>query len=233
VRYRVLAAACSLALIAYIHRNGFATVGSFIRQDLGLTKPQYGALMSAFLVGYAAFEVPWALAGDRLGARHILAIMTLGWSLLTAGVVRVLHLPALPWLEYALLEFYFPLVLRLLFGVFQAGAFPAFSRAMIDWMPVRERATAQGLMWMYSRAGGAVAPFLFVPLIAAYGYWPVPGLLGALRRGLVRAGLEASRRPQSVWPAHAKAIGVTGRPALAAPPTIHRRHAGGAGAGQP
>jgi sugar phosphate permease len=66
------------------------------------------------------------------------------------------------------------LVLRFLFGAFQAGTFPAISRMMADWMPSTERGSAQGAIWMSSRIGGAVAPLLLVGLINVLGDWKWP-----------------------------------------------------------
>src|SRR5207249_1663091 len=76
-------------------------------------------------------------------------------------------------------SFAFLLVLRFLFGMFQAGTFPALSRMMADWMPVTERGSAQGLIWMSSRIGGAVAPSLLVWLIVLMGNWRAPLVLAA------------------------------------------------------
>jgi nitrate/nitrite transporter NarK len=50
---------------------------------------------------------------------------------------------------------------------------------MADWMPVQERATAQGLIWMSSRIGGALAPLLIVELIALQRNWTGPLVMAA------------------------------------------------------
>jgi sugar phosphate permease len=153
VRYQVLIALCVLGLVAYVQRVGFASTGVGLKADLRLSGEQWGVLMAVFLGAYAGFEIPWGLLGDRLGARHLLAVLVLSWSLLTAALALVGLAPAA--ITFAVL-----LVLRFLFGLFQAGCFPAISRALCDWLPSRERATGQGLLWMCCRAGGAVAPFL-------------------------------------------------------------------------
>jgi ACS family glucarate transporter-like MFS transporter len=171
-RYRVLAAACLLALIAYLHRVGFASVGTYLKADLQLSDADWSRVMAAFLVAYALFEVPWGVLGDRLGARHLLVIMSLGWSLLTALSALVAFLPASSTRGAALLNLAILVALRFLFGGFQAGAFPALSRVMADWMPIQERGKAQGLIWMSSRIGGAIAPFLLGWLVARSGGWP-------------------------------------------------------------
>ena len=72
----------------------------------------------------------------------------------------------------------FLLVVRFLFGVFQAGTFPAISRMISDWIPINERGGAQGLLWMSSRVGGATAPYLLVWLIAELGDWKAPLVCG-------------------------------------------------------
>jgi ACS family glucarate transporter-like MFS transporter len=169
VRYRVLGLACALAVVTYIHRLGFATGAPEIKRSLDLDDEQVGNLMAAFLLAYGLFQVPLGLLGDRLGGRHVLTILVLGWSLLTAAVALVVLLPAVGALQFAFL-----LVARLLFGAFQAGGFPVLGRIMADWMPVTERGFAQGAIWMFSRLGGALIPFLLTWLFVICGNWPVP-----------------------------------------------------------
>src|SRR5262249_27648099 len=75
VRYQVLAAGCSVAVVAYIHRVGFATATTEIKSDLCLTSQDIGFLMTAFLLAYGGFEVPGGLLSDRFGVRHLLTIL--------------------------------------------------------------------------------------------------------------------------------------------------------------
>src|SRR5262245_2089587 len=159
VRYQVLAFACVLAVVTYIHRIGFTVGAPEIKRSLGLDDAQVGYLMSAFLVAYGCFQVPGGLLGDRLGGRHVLTILVLGWSLLTGAVAADVLLPPVAGLPFAVL-----MVLRFLFGVLQAGGFPSLGRVIADWMPVTERGFAQGSIWMFSRWGGALIPFLMAGL---------------------------------------------------------------------
>jgi MFS transporter, ACS family, glucarate transporter len=168
VRYRVLAAACVLAVITYIHRVGFATASAEFKEPLGLSDTHISWLMAAFMIGYGLFEMPWGFLGDRFGVRNVLAAIVLGGSVLTAAVSLVVFLPfGLGGIVV------FLIVVRFLFGAFQAGTFPAFSRMMADWMPTTERGSAQGAVWMSSRIGGALAPRIVVPLFAFLGDWRV------------------------------------------------------------
>jgi len=169
VRYQVLAVACSLALLTYVHRLGFVVGNKQIKLGLGLDDEHMGYLASAFLVAYATFQVPGGLLGDRFGGRHLLTVLVLGWSVLTGAVALAAVLPGPP-----VVAFLFLLAVRFLFGMFQAGGFPVLARVLADWMPARERASAQGMMWTFSRLGGAFVPFLFLWLFRLFGTWTTP-----------------------------------------------------------
>jgi sugar phosphate permease len=171
IRYQVLGFACAIAVVTYIHRLGFSTGAPEIMRSLGLNSEQIGQLMAAFLAAYGLFQMPMGLLGDRWGGRHVLTILVLGWSLLTAAVALAVLLPFVAW------QFAFLLVVRLLFGALQAGGFPVLGRIMADWMPVTERGFAQGSIWMFSRWGGALIPFLLTWLFVTCGNWPIPFVL--------------------------------------------------------
>jgi sugar phosphate permease len=186
VRYAVLAAACALAVVTYIHRAGFQTNSSELLKDLGMDVRDLSAMMVAFMIAYGVFEVPWGRLGDRFGPRGLLVAIALGGSLTTAGVAAVALLPRGHAGPLAFL-----LALRFLFGMFQAGTFPVLSRLIADWMPTTERGAAQGAIWMSSRAGGALAPRVMGWLYHRLGNWRGPLVLGA---GLGAVWIAA------VWP---------------------------------
>ncbi len=73
VRYAVLASACALAVITYIHRAGFQSNSSELLHDLGMDVRDLSAMMVAFMIAYGVFEVPWGRLGDRFGPRGLLA----------------------------------------------------------------------------------------------------------------------------------------------------------------
>jgi ACS family glucarate transporter-like MFS transporter len=174
VRYQVLGMACLIAVLIYIHRVGFGSAAPYIKEQLSFDPRQQGRILAAFLVAYALFEIPWGVLGDRIGVRHVLTLLLAGSALTTAAAAYVLYLGGQTALPYAYL-----LAIRFLCGAFQAGIFPSLSRMMADWMPVQERATAQGLIWMSSRIGGALAPLLIVELIAFERNWAGPLILVA------------------------------------------------------
>src|SRR5438105_27159 len=169
-RYLVLTAACSLALLTYLQRQAFVAGTPYIQRDLGLDDEQLGYLLSGWLVAYGIFQMPGGMLGDRIGARHLLALLVLGWSLVLGSVALIALLPTAGWLAFAIL-----MALRFLFGAFQAGGFPGLARVVADWIPTPERGFAQGLIWTCSRLGGFVAPLLVgLWLFKVFEGWAIP-----------------------------------------------------------
>jgi sugar phosphate permease len=62
------------------------------------------------------------------------------------------------------------LVVRFLFGIGEAGAFPNATRAFSTWIPATERGFAQGLTHAFARLGGAVTPVIVVAIMSAWGW---------------------------------------------------------------
>jgi MFS transporter, ACS family, glucarate transporter len=174
VRRLVLASVCVLAVITYILRAGFGSNSPELLRELGMDVRDLSAMTVAFMLAYGLFEIPWGRLGDRFGARNLLALIAIGGSLTTAGLAAVVLLPR----TYAV-QLGFLLILRFLFGMFQAGTFPVLSRMMADWMPTTERGSAQGFIWMCSRAGGVLAPMLMIWLFHVFGEWRSPLIFGA------------------------------------------------------
>src|SRR5262249_25881433 len=167
VRYVVLAVACSLAVLTYVQRQGYVAATPYIGPDLKLDKEKIGYLAAIWLIAYGLFQVPAGLLGDRLGARHLLTLLVVCWSVTVAAISITAALPPGTWVTFGSL-----LALRFLFGMFQAGGFPGLARVIADWVPARQRGFAQGLVWTFSRLGGFAAPLLVVWLVTrVFGNW--------------------------------------------------------------
>src|SRR5262245_28697968 len=157
VRFGVLGFACSLSLITYLDRVCIMRARADIQDELGFSDKQMGWVFFAFVLGYTLFEVPGGWMGDRWGGRKVLTRIVLTWSFFTAltGCVWAWDLDS--GISIGLLAMLF---VRFLFGVGEAGAYPTLTRVTGDWFPLRERALAQGGIWMSARLGGAVAPIV-------------------------------------------------------------------------
>src|ERR1700754_3481455 len=110
-RHRVLGLLLLLILVMYLDRLCIAVAGPRIQQELHLTPVQWGWVIGAFTIAYAAFEIPSGALGDRIGPRRVLPRIVLWWSVFTAATGLV---PT-----YRIL-----LLVRFRFGAGEAGAFP-------------------------------------------------------------------------------------------------------------
>ncbi|HTU20608.1 MAG TPA: MFS transporter [Gemmataceae bacterium] len=189
VRYRVLGFACSLALLTYLDRIVIMQARESISIDLGFNDKEMGLIFAAFIVGYLLLEVPGGWMGDRWGSRRVLAGIVLAWSLFTAltGCVwaftldsgRQLHLGSLV-IPLALNSLAMMLLIRFLFGLGEAGAFPNVTRVIRNWFPLDERAFALGLVWTFARLGGFLAPVALSFLTMMFGWRQAFWMLGLL-----------------------------------------------------
>jgi MFS transporter, ACS family, glucarate transporter len=188
VRFVVLAFVCTLALITYLDRVCISRVSDSMSRDLGFDSDgvQMGYVFSAFFLGYALFEMPGGWMGDVWGARRVLGRIVIWWSAFTVVTGCVWRFAAPEsfqiWMHgYPLLSVFGVLILvRFLFGAGEAGAFPNINRVTRSWFPVREWGSAQGVVWMFARLGGAVAPPVTGFLAGALGWRQAFWALGAL-----------------------------------------------------
>ncbi len=149
MRWRI-AILVSLAIaISYLDRQTLSVAVNAIQKDIPLTNQQFSFLQSAFLFAYAIMYAGGGKLSDVLGTRRGFTLIMLFWSLACAS-----HALAT---GFAMLA-----VSRLLLGMGEGGGFPAATRAVAEWFPTRERATAMGIINAGTAVGGVAAP----PLIA-------------------------------------------------------------------
>jgi ACS family glucarate transporter-like MFS transporter len=159
-RHVVLGLLVALSMITYLDRVCIAIAGPRMQEELGIAPEHWGWVLGAFVFSYGVFEIPSGALGDRFGQRKVLMRIVVWWSAFTCLTGTVSGYFAL-------------LAVRLLFGAGEAGAFPNMSGSIARWFPPTEQARAQGAVWAASRAGGVLAPWLVVPIMASLG-WRAP-----------------------------------------------------------
>jgi ACS family hexuronate transporter-like MFS transporter len=135
--------------ISYLDRQTLPWAIKAIQADIPFSNQMKAGLDSAFLLTYGLMYVGGGVLLDRLGTRRgFLCIMVL-WSLACAsqGIAQGTLMLAGS---------------RLLLGTGEGGGFPAATRAVAEWFPVKERASAMGIINAGTAVGAVIAP----PLIA-------------------------------------------------------------------
>lgn len=160
---RVLALVATLSMITYLDRACFGAAAPLMARELGLTGvADLKWAFTAFALAYAVFEIPCGWLGDAFGPRRALLRIVLWWSIFTAltGLVGLrvggVALGGLTTL----------VVLRFLFGMGEAGAYPNITRAIHNWFGAAQRGRAQGVVWMSGRLMGGLTPLVWAILVA-------------------------------------------------------------------
>jgi len=134
-------------VISYV-KDYFCT--PIAKGGFGWTDNQYSYVTACFTLFYAAVTVFAGLVIDKIGTKMGLALSLIVWSIFGilnafAGSSVVVHT-----------------VIRSLFGIGEAGNFPASIKTVAEWFPKKERALATGIFNSGSNIGAMIAA-LFVP----------------------------------------------------------------------
>ena len=138
--------------ISYLDRQTLPWAIQAIQVDIPFSNQIKAGLDSAFLVTYGLMYVGGGLLLDRLGTRRGFLCIMIFWSLacashgLAGGVIALA-------------------ASRLLLGVGEGGGFPAATRAVAEWFPVHERATAMGIINAGTAVGAVIAPPLITVVL--------------------------------------------------------------------
>jgi sugar phosphate permease len=167
VRHVVLGLTVLAYMITYVDRQILAVARPVIRQELGISLVMMGWITFAFRMAYALFQIPGGWLGDKIGARRALTLIVTWWSGFTA-------LTGLAWSAVSML------VIQMLFGFGEAGAFPIATRSLARWMRPTERGFAQGVTHAGSRLGAFLTPPIVVLIMARFGWRPAFFVFGVL-----------------------------------------------------
>ncbi len=156
-----------IGVITFLDRINITMASTEIMADLNIPIEKWGWILSSFIISYGLLQIPLGVWGDKKGQRIVLSVIVLWWSLFTgftgmAGGFIIL------------------IIIRFLFGVGEAGAYPCMTGTIGRWFPKSETAKAQGFIWAASRIGGALTPFVVIPILVTFGWRVAFYLLSAL-----------------------------------------------------
>ena len=154
-------------IVNYLDRSTLSIANHSISQEMGLNASQMGLLLSAFSIAYAFSQLPVGALLDKFGARAMLGLGMLVWSVaqLTGGLVQTLQ------------QF---LVARVFLGLGEAPQFPAGAKVVSEWFAVRERGGPTGIFVASSTIGPALAPPILTILMLSFGWRTMFIIMGAL-----------------------------------------------------
>ena len=157
-------------VINYIDRQTLSILAPYLKQEYHWTNVDYANIAIAFRLAYSIGQSVCGRLMDRVGTRRGLTISVMWYS-----IVSVLTSLASSTFSFG--------VFRFLLGAGESANWPGASKAVSEWFPKRERGLAAAFYDSGSSVGGAVAPFLILPVYLRWGWrvaFVIPGMLGFL-----------------------------------------------------
>ena len=151
-----------LSGVAFLDRTNLSIAGLQISTEYGLGNQRLGWIFSAFLIGYAVFQLPAGWLATRYGPRRVLTLGVLWWGI-TTGLTALM--PA--GISHAVMML---VAIRLALGAGEAVIYPAANQFVARWVPIQERGLINGLIFAGVGAGSGLTPPLLTWLITEQGW---------------------------------------------------------------
>ena len=167
IRWLVLALIILASGVAYVLRTNVSVIGESMMNDLGMNELQLGMIFSAFAAGYAIFQLPGGVFGEKTGARFALTAAAVAWGVLTLLTALI---PGSDKTSVGTMLAML-IVVRFLVGVTHAPLFPVACGGVISrWFPIGSWGLPNGLSSTGLTLGAAASAPLLVWLMGIYGW---------------------------------------------------------------
>ena len=166
-RWIVLAIIVFASFIAYVLRTNVSIVSETMMHDLGMNEYQLGMIFSAFAAGYAIFQFPGGVFGDKFGPRFTISAIAIAWAVLTVitALIPGTDVMSVGAIVAALM------VTRFMVGMVHAPFFPVtIGGTIASWFPVRQWGLPNGLSSTGLTLGAAMTAPMIVWLMEDYGW---------------------------------------------------------------
>ncbi len=152
----------ALSAISFLDRTNISIAGLQISSEYGLGNQRLGWIFSAFLIGYAGFQVPAGWLASRFGPRLVIALGVVWWGVATALTTMI---PV--GISQAVLLL---ISIRFALGAGEAVIYPAANQFVARWVPEQERGFINGLIFAGVGAGAGLTPPLLAWFILHHGW---------------------------------------------------------------
>jgi ACS family glucarate transporter-like MFS transporter len=166
VRWRVLALLLVVTALTFLDRLNLSIAGKFIQDEFHIGTQSMGWILSAFVLGYALFQVPAGWLGEKYGPRYVVTGAILWWSLFSAATAIAPRLPLRHWLGTA---WSFALV-RFAVGLGEGAAFPNANKIVASWTGAAQRGLGNSIFLAGIGVGGTTAPIAIAWAMNRWGW---------------------------------------------------------------
>ena len=158
---------CATATAGYMCRVNVSTAGPLLMNEFGLSQIAMGRIFSAFLLGYALFQVPSGAIADRFGARRVLSWITWLWVLITVVQTFVGSGKFQNAATHAMFVF---MICRFLLGITASPTYPGSAQGISRWVLPQFQGRANGIVIASIGLGSALTPPLVSNIMVTMGW---------------------------------------------------------------
>lgn len=158
-RHRIVGLAFLSILICYLDRINISVAIIPMADELGWNSGQQGLALSSFFIGYILTQIIGGRMADRYGAKLVLAIGVIAWS-----VATILTPIAALW------GFGTFIAIRIIMGLGEGVSLPAVYSLYGRWLPLEERSSAIGLTYSAIPLGSVMALTITPFIVLAFGW---------------------------------------------------------------
>ena len=171
-RYNVVALCFCATFICYIDRVNISVASIAMADRFGWSETEKGFVLSSFFIGYMLAMGVAGWVSDRYGAKRVLGLAVVWWSLFTFLT---------PFAAYA--SFGILIAVRIAMGIGEAATMPGSYGMFARWVPAQERARSVSLFISGIPVGTLFGLIVTGWIVAEFG-WPAAfysfGLAGLL-----------------------------------------------------
>jgi ACS family hexuronate transporter-like MFS transporter len=149
LRWWIVGLVAAATVVNYIHRSSLSVMWPDMSKDLGMTKEDYSAIITSFMIFYAIGQSISGKLFDKIGTRLGFVVSIVVWSV-SAGLHSIAT--SLAGLN----------IVRATLGLGEAGNWPGAAKSNAEWFPPKERALAQGIF----NAGASFGAVIAAPMVA-------------------------------------------------------------------
>jgi MFS transporter, ACS family, D-galactonate transporter len=152
-------------LINYIDRSNLSIAAPLIKDELNISGAQLGTLLAGFFYTYALLQVPAGWLVDRFDVKWVFGLGFFIWSASTA-VTGLLH------------GFVALLIARVVLGIGESVAFPAYGKIVGTHFQERQRGFANSIVVAGLAFGPALGMLIGGNVVGRFGWRPFFLVLG-------------------------------------------------------
>jgi ACS family glucarate transporter-like MFS transporter len=164
------------ATAGYICRVNVSTAGPLLMNEFNLSEVEMGRVFSAFIFGYALFQVPAGILADKWGTRKVLMLALSLWVIITVmqatvgfGIFQTNVISALS--AFVLYRF--------VLGIAASPTYPAAGKGVASWVQLSLQGRANGIVLASIGLGAALTPPLVSNVMVNWG-WRIALIISAV-----------------------------------------------------